>query len=204
MNRQSFLVLYLVGVLATYLIRIPSLILNARAQKPNERMTQAERMKKEGYLPSILMILWFVASVVLPALNTAIDWFDRFDFNLPIWCGYLGLIVFIILLWLLWRAHSDLNRSWSAVVQIKRDQQLITDGIYRSIRHPIYSAHLLWGLAQVLMLPNWVCGFPGFLLIAAIILLRIPREEKLLLKQYGEDYRKYMQNTGALFPRRGR
>jgi protein-S-isoprenylcysteine O-methyltransferase Ste14 len=33
------------------------------------------------------------------------------------------------------------------------------------------------------------------------MLLRIPREEKLLINQYGEEYSRYMQNTGALFPR---
>jgi protein-S-isoprenylcysteine O-methyltransferase Ste14 len=41
----------------------------------------------------------------------------------------------------------------------------------------------------------------GFVLIVTIMVLRIPKEEKLLLSQYGEAYRSYMQSTGALIPR---
>jgi protein-S-isoprenylcysteine O-methyltransferase Ste14 len=147
------------------------------------------------------MILWFLAAQVLPILYLTMDWFGRFDFVLPDASYYAGCVLFSLGLWLLWRAHADLARSWSAVVQIKRDQKLVTEGIYRCLRHPIYSAHLLWGAAQVLLIHNWMCGFLGFALIVAIMALRIPREEKLLLDQYGEEYRSYMQRSGALLPR---
>ena len=36
---------------------------------------------------------------------------------------------------------------WSSTIQIKTDQTLVTQGIYKTIRHPIYTAHILWGLA---------------------------------------------------------
>ena len=99
------------------------------------------------------------------------------------------------------RAHTDLDRNWSAVVQIKENQHLVTQGIYSSIRHPIYSAHLLWGLTQVLMVPNWLAGVPGFAAIVLIMILRIPHEERMLIGQFGDEYRQYMQQTGALLPR---
>ncbi len=189
------------GAIGAYLLRIPSLKLNVRAQIPDERMNQQQRIHREGYLLSILMILWFMAAQVLPILYATTDWFGRFDFWLPDACYFAGIPVFILALWLLWRSHTDLARSWSAVVQIKRNQQLVTAGIYGCMRHPIYSAHLLWGLAQVLMIHNWLCGFAGFVLIIFIMVLRIPREERLLLSQYGEEYRRYMQTTGGLLPR---
>ena len=59
----------------------------------------------------------------------------------------------------------------------------------------------LWGMAQVLLIHNWICGFAVFALIVLIMAVRIPREERLLLDQYGEAYRHYMQHTGALLPR---
>ncbi len=201
MGSTFFAYCYLIGALAAYLLRIPSLKLNARAQKPEERMSQKQRMQQEGYLLSVLLMSWFIASIVLPIFYLATDWFARFDFRLPDAGYYAGLAIFALALWLLRRAHTDLARSWSAVVQIKRDQQLITEGIYARMRHPIYSAHLLWGAAQVLLIHNWVCGFLGFALIVIIMALRIPREEKLLLDQYGEEYRSYMQRSGALLPR---
>ena len=201
MGSVFFTCCYLAGALGAYLLRIPSLKLNARAQKPGDRMSQKQRMQQEGTLLSILMIAWFFGAMLLPVFYLIVDDYGRFDFYLPKSAYYAGVLVFLLALWLLWRAHTDLARSWSAVVQIKRDQQLVTEGIYARMRHPIYSAHLLWGAAQVLLIHNWLCGFVGFALIIAIIALRIPREEKLLLEQYGEEYRRYMQRTGALLPR---
>ncbi|MDK2981547.1 MAG: hypothetical protein PWQ55_1894 [Chloroflexota bacterium] len=192
---------YLTCALGAYLLRIPSLKLNAQARKPDERMSQKQRIQQEGALLSLLMVSWFLAAMLLPALYAGLGWYTRFDFYLPQAAYYIGMLAFLLGLWLLWRAHTDLARSWSAVVQIKRDQQLITEGIYAHIRHPIYSAHLLWGAAQVLLIHNWLAGFLGAMLITAIIALRIPREEKMLLGQYGQAYRDYMHRTGALLPR---
>ena len=39
---------------------------------------------------------------------------------------------------------------------------LVTNGIYRRIRHPMYSAFWLWAIAQALLLPNWIAGPAGF------------------------------------------
>jgi protein-S-isoprenylcysteine O-methyltransferase Ste14 len=78
---------------------------------------------------------------------------------------------------------------------------LATEDIYHAIRHPIYTAHLLWGAAQVLMVHNWLAGFLGFAAIALIMILRIPREERILIDQFGEEYSRYKQTTGALLPR---
>ena len=201
MSSAIFAYFYLAGALGAYLLRIPSLKLNAQAQKPEERKSQKQRMQQEGTLLSLLLITWFFAAMLLPVLYVTAGWFARFDFHLPNGAYYAGALLFMLALWLLRRAHTDLARSWSAVVQIKRDQQLVTEGIYARMRHPIYSAHLLWGAAQALLIHNWLCGFVGCALIAAIMALRIPREEKLLLSQYGEEYRSYMQRTGALLPR---
>ncbi len=201
MGSKTFVFIYLFEVLATYLVRLPSLQLNARASCPRERMKVGERIGKEGYLLGFLMIFWFFATQVLPALHAFTSWFDRFDYYLPLWCGYAGLAVTALFLWILWRAHTDLSRSWSAEVQIKENQKLVTEGIYHFIRHPIYTAHLLWGLTQVLLVNNWLAGLPGFATIILIMILRIPREERILIGEFGEEYWHYMQTTGALLPK---
>jgi protein-S-isoprenylcysteine O-methyltransferase Ste14 len=201
MTSKAFVYIYLFEVLATYLVRLPSLRLNARTSSPRDRMKMSERIGKEGYLLGFLMIFWFVAAQVLPALHAFTHWFDRFDYSLPLWCRYAGLAVTALFLWILGRSHTDLSRSWSAVVQIKENQKLVTEGIYHFIRHPIYTAHLLWGLAQALLVNNWVAGLPGLITIILIMILRIPREEGVLIGQFGEEYRQYMQKTGALLPK---
>jgi len=77
----------------------------------------------------------------------------------------------------------------------------VTDGIYKFIRHPIYAAHILWGIAGVLLLHNWIVGWSGLILFVLVYLLRVPHEEKLMLDKFGDAYQEYMQTTGRIIPR---
>lgn len=201
MESKISVVIYLVGAFSAYLVRIPALILNIRTSSPRDRLTTAQRFQKEGYLAGVMMVLWFITSILLPLVYLSTDWLAVFDFSIPHGFMYIGTGLFLLCLLILARAHFDLARNWSAVVQIKEQQALVTKGIYAHIRHPIYSAHLLWGLAQVSLLHNWLAGLAGGVLIFLIIFLRLPREERLLLEQFGEDYRAYMERTGGLLPK---
>jgi hypothetical protein len=53
MKMNIFTLLYLAYTLGAYLLRIPSLKLNIKAQRPEERMSQKQRMQTEGTLPSV-------------------------------------------------------------------------------------------------------------------------------------------------------
>lgn len=114
------------------------------------------------------------------------------------------MIIFSAALLLFVRAHADLGRSWSPAVIIKPHHRLVTSGIYRHIRHPMYAAFWLWALAQPLLLWNWLAGW-GFLpAFALLYFLRVPREERVLLEHFGDAYREYMAHTGRVLPRWGR
>jgi protein-S-isoprenylcysteine O-methyltransferase Ste14 len=112
---------------------------------------------------------------------------------LPALGAILGASVFALALWLLWRAHADLGNG-------TRDEDLVTHGVYGSIRHPVYAALWLWGLAQVLLLPNAVAGFAGLACFLPIYLVRVPREEQRMLDRFGRKYRDYMARTGRIVP----
>jgi protein-S-isoprenylcysteine O-methyltransferase Ste14 len=149
------------------------------------------------------MMLWFLSSQVLPILYVLTGWFDFAEITRPDWLGYAGFAVLIFGNWMLWKAHKDLGRHWSSTVQIKSEQALVTQGIYQVLRHPIYTAHILWGFAQALMLPNWLAGWLSLPLIVLVFVLRIPNEERMMIEQFGDDYRRYMEKTGGLFPKLG-
>jgi len=65
----------------------------------------------------------------------------------------------------------------------------------------LYSADLLWGVAQMLMLHNWIAGFAYMIMIIPRTLVRIRKEEKIMLEKFGDEYRDYMEKTGGLLPR---
>lgn len=83
---------------------------------------------------------------------------------------------------------------------IKLDHQLVTDGIYSLIRHPIYTSYILLFLGFCLMLQS-IWGL-GLLLAVCMVWFgnRIAIEEQMLEEQFGEEYQLYCQRTKRLFP----
>ncbi|MBM3173068.1 MAG: isoprenylcysteine carboxylmethyltransferase family protein, partial [Chloroflexi bacterium] len=78
---------------------------------------------------------------------------------------------------------------------------LVSDGVYRYIRHPMYAAHMLWGIAQALLVWNWISGLASLVIFIPLYFLRVTREEKLMLEQFGDGYKSYMNRTGRIIPR---
>jgi len=201
MDPLWFKYFYLAGVLFTYLVRISRVAESARHSKKEDILSPKDKVKREGVLISVLMLFWFAASQVLPIIYTFKNAFFFAEITLPFWMGILGIVIFVFALWLLWQAHHDLGKNWSSTVQIRSEQALVTQGIYHFLRHPIYTAHILWGFAQALMLQNWLVGWGGLLFIIPVFLIRIPNEEKTMINQFGDAYVEYMKSVGGVFPK---
>jgi protein-S-isoprenylcysteine O-methyltransferase Ste14 len=114
--------------------------------------------------------------------------------------AWLGVAAGLFSLWLFWRTHKDLGRNWSVSLEVRDKHELITGGVYRYVRHPMYSAFFLWALAQFLLLPNWVAALSGVVGFGTLYLFRVGREEKLMLDAFGEQYRAYMERTARIVP----
>jgi len=156
-------------------------------------------------LDKLLLLLSGVGMQLIPIAYLLFGWLDFVDYGLPtavsLALGAVGALIFAAGVWLLWRSHAELGRNFSPTLQVVEDHALVTDGVFRRIRHPMYSAHLLWAIAQMLLLQNWIAG-PAFLVVQVpLYLRRIPAEERMMLGQFGEEYREYMGRTGRLFPR---
>ena len=72
--------------------------------------------------------------------------------------------------------------------------QLVTKGIFQYIRHPHYTSLLIVGFGLALFFYSIAALFIA-LIAVPIMILSIYDEEKLLIKQYGEDYKKYMKKV---------
>ncbi len=158
------------------------------------------------FLEATMMLLWGVAAGVLPLIYVFTSWLDfaNFPFYEPEALGVSGGLLFGVAIWLLHRSHADLGKRWSPTVEFQDDHELVTDGVYKRIRHPMYAAHVLWGFAQTLLIPNLIAGPLALLLIVAVLARRIPREERAMGEQFGEDYRRYVRRTGRILPKRQR
>lgn len=102
-------------------------------------------------------------------------------------------------LWYLHRSHADLGTNWSLTLEVRESHQLVTDGVYRHVRHPMYLALLLYSTGQSLVLPNWVAGPSYLFAILLLFALRVGPEERMMLEEFGKDYEAYMTRTKRLF-----
>jgi protein-S-isoprenylcysteine O-methyltransferase Ste14 len=95
-------------------------------------------------------------------------------------------------LWIQWLAFKA-NTFASIVVAVIPTQRVVSSGVYAAVRHPMYSGLLLSNFFIPLALGSW-CGMPLFLLMLAVVILRLLDEEKLL-RQSLPGYEKYRQNV---------
>ena len=93
-----------------------------------------------------------------------------------------------------------MGKNFRPTLEVAPDQELVTTGPYRIIRHPIYLAFLLMLASTGLLSANWFIGIVGVLLIASITLVRIPAEEAALDARFGKRYRQYKESTPMIFP----
>jgi len=149
----------------------------------------------------LLLVLVISTSTLLPLLYLFTPLLSFADYRLPSFAPWIGIGVMLLALWLFWRSHADLGDNWSVSLEVRKEHRLVTDGVYRSIRHPMYASIFLWSIAQVLLLPNWLAGWSAFATFSLMYLLRTPREERMMCEFFGQEYRDYMARTGRLFPR---
>lgn len=103
-------------------------------------------------------------------------------------------------LWLFHRSHADLGTNWSITLEVREDHRLVTEGVYRRIRHPMYLALGLFSIGQALVVPNWIAG-PSYLVAFGILFaLRFRAEEGMMLDRFGDAYAAYMARTARLVP----
>jgi protein-S-isoprenylcysteine O-methyltransferase Ste14 len=65
----------------------------------------------------------------------------------------------------------------------------------------MYAAIFLFGLAQGLLLQNWLAGWSGILTFSVMYFIRVPHEERMMCEFFGDTYRDYMRQSGRVFPR---
>lgn len=161
-----------------------------------ERILRSDR----GLRETALILIAVIGLGVVPGtyIATSIPRFAAYTFQ-PVQ-AWLGLVIAIAALVLFHLTHRALGRNWSVSLDVREDHRLVTDGIYRRVRHPMYSAFWLWGVAQALLLPNWVAGVAGLVGFGILFFGRIAREEQMMLETFGEGYRLYMARTGRIFP----
>ena len=97
-------------------------------------------------------------------------------------------------------ARIHLGRNWSDKVVIQAGHQLIRTGPYARLRHPIYSGVLLGVLGTAVVLGEWR-GAIAFLLLLTNYAIKARKEDRVLARNFGDDFLLHEKQAGFLLPR---
>jgi protein-S-isoprenylcysteine O-methyltransferase Ste14 len=145
-------------------------------------------------LAGIALGLATLGYVLFPA---ALTWASL---PLPAWLRWiglpLGLASAVLMAWTL----SHLGKNLTDTVFVRRDATLVTTGPYAWVRHPFYVTAALLMAAATLLAANWLIGLLS-VIVLALLAIRTPKEEAMLMERFGDAYRAYAARTGRFWPR---
>ena len=144
-------------------------------------------------LPAILVL---VAGMVLSGWDLVRQQDGLFVSSVQ---NFVGVALIVIGLTIELVAQITLRHSYSSTLVIREDHQLITHGVYRFIRHPIYLGVILVFIGFAV----YASSLYGLLAMSAlfpVFLNRIRMEERLLTEEFGDEYRTYKEATSKLIP----
>lgn len=128
------------------------------------------------------------------------QWLAWSSLPLPVWLRWLGVPCALVAMWLGFLAHRTLGLNYTPDLRTKKGHQVVAEGIYTWIRHPMYTSFFTLLTACFLLTANWLIGLLG-MGYSLLIVQRAGREEQMLIERFGDEYRAYMQRTGRFVPR---
>ncbi len=157
----------------------------------SEERTWLRRLRVGGALLGYGTMLTFL---VYPPL---VAW-AQLDLSASLrWAG-AGLMLLMIppIYWL----FVSLGKIVTPTVSIRDQHELVMEGPYRYIRHPLYTFGFLNFVGMSLLAANW------FMLVSLLVgmfalVARTDKEEEKLVERFGDQYREYMSRTGRFLPR---
>ncbi len=125
------------------------------------------------------------------AWHQLISWVLLFACIVPLWFGVQALKA---------RGKQDAGqRSEPELLSFERTTQLVTDGAYRYIRHPLYSSLFLLDWGVFFKQPSWL-GLVLALGAAGLLVATARRDEAECVQAFGAAYQEYMRRTRMFIP----
>jgi protein-S-isoprenylcysteine O-methyltransferase Ste14 len=175
-----------------------------QVRRAGERlMPDREAVEREGrgaFAVRVVMGVFLGAWLVLYAIDPG--WMQLLAVPFPSWLRWAGFALGVVSLGFWTWTQVALGRQWSPQLQLRERHQLVTTGPYARIRHPLYMAMFGYSAGLALVTANWVfIAFAPLAIVATAV--RVPREEKMMIDEFGEEYEAYIRRSGRFLPKLG-
>jgi protein-S-isoprenylcysteine O-methyltransferase Ste14 len=191
-----------------------------------DSFTAGKALQWAAYLWQLLMVVWIVMWFGIKKAKKLETWGERVQHELFVFLGFwllfagswnggwlnyrlipdvsqvwaAGLVLtaagIAISLW----ARLSLGSNWSGTVTLKQDHQLVSTGLYRWIRHPIYTGILL-AMFGTAMIRGQLVGWFGTVMVLTAFYFKARREEKFLREEFGPSFDEHVRRTGMFLPK---
>jgi len=188
--------------LLLFILLVVRAVSAAGVRRAGERfLPNGAAIEREGRATfAVRFVAFFVLIGILAAYGLNPPWMRALLIPLPPWLRWAGFVLGLAGIALLAWTQVLLGHRWSAQLQLREKHTLVTTGAYARVRHPLYTAMLAFAIGFALLTAHWL--FVLFLASMLVFLpLRIPKEEAMMIEEFGDEYRQYMQRTGALLPK---
>lgn len=157
-----------------------------------------DRTKYDKGSTSILSIT-MATTIILFLLTPLLNYYKIGAFN-NIWVIIIGTLLSVIGLITRYIAYTTLGEFYTRTLKETDKHKLVTNGIYKYIRHAGYFSNILTFLGISITLCNFITL--GFIIIVypIVYIYRINVEEKMLIEMFGNDYIKYKKTSKKLIP----
>ena len=175
----SILVIPMIFVLLYFLKHDPQFL---------ERRTRAKEKEKAQIFIQITFSIFFISGFIVPGLDRRFGW-SNIPLSLVLSADVVILMGYLIIFYVFKQ-----NSYASRVVEVDKNQKVISTGLYSIVRHPMYVGVLIMYIPT----PVALGSYWGLIPMAAIpfaIVLRILNEEKILNREL-PGYKEYSQKTG--------
>ncbi|WP_422122545.1 methyltransferase family protein [Planococcus sp. X10-3] len=116
------------------------------------------------------------------------------------WLKATGVLFFaggvVLRYWGILHLKSQFTRH----VTVRQGDGIVSTGPYRKLRHPLYTGLLLIAIGMALFFQSLVAAIFGGVLVGWALAKRMDGEEALLLAEFGEEYREWMEKRARLIP----
>lgn len=146
----------------------------------------------------LLVALPLFGGVFAYVVNPA--WMAWASLDVPLWVRWVGVLLGAETVFGVYWTLTALGKNVSETVLTKTTHQLVTHGPYRWIRHPLYTVGVMLFTSIGLMAANAFILSSAVVVLVAVRLVIIPREEANLVAAFGDAYRDYQRGTGAMWP----
>ncbi len=110
------------------------------------------------------------------------------------------IVLVVSSIWLVTKAVQTLGKQWSLAARLVKGHQLIIEGPYRIVRHPVYTGMLGMLVATGLAISRWWAIIVALAMFIVGTTIRIRIEERLLREEFGRRYDEYAARVPALLP----